>query len=80
MPCGGDFAGRRLSHNGRRTFFHLTDAARGVAENIYERRCFFTEQLSVAGVDPKIAEADARRIEHVICNESFSRLKEAADR
>ena len=60
-------------------YLHLTDIGREVAENIYERHCFFTEQLIAAGVDPKIAEADACRIEHVISNESFERLKEAAE-
>ena len=59
-------------------FLHLTDIGREVAEKIYERHCFFTEQLIAAGVDPKTAEADACRIERVISNESFARLKEAA--
>ena len=59
-------------------FLHLTDVGREVAEKIYERHCFFNEQLIAAGVDPRIAEADACRIEHIISNESFSRLKEAA--
>ena len=59
-------------------FLHLTDIGREVAEKIYERHCFFTEQLIAAGVDPKTAEADACRIEHIISGESFSRLKEAA--
>ena len=60
-------------------FLHLTDVGREVAEKIYERHCFFTEQLIIAaGVDPKTAEADACRIEHIISDESFSRLKEAA--
>ncbi|MBS7033084.1 MAG: hypothetical protein KH237_18570 [Clostridium sp.] len=35
-------------------------------------------QWTNAGVDPKTAEADACRIEHIISDESFSRLKEAA--
>ena len=56
---------------------HLTDVGREVAEKIYERHCFFTEQLITAGVDPKTAEADACRIEHIISDESFDRLKEA---
>ena len=56
-------------------FLHLTDIGREVAEKIYERHCFFTEQLIAAGVDPKTAEADACRIEHVISAESFERLK-----
>ena len=59
-------------------FLHLTDVGREVAEKIYERHCFFTEQLITAGVDPKTAEADACRIEHIISDESFSRLKDAA--
>ena len=59
-------------------FLHLTDVGREVAEKIYERHCFFTEQLITAGVDPKTAEADACRIEHIISDESFSRLKETA--
>ena len=59
-------------------FLHLTDVGREVAEKIYERQCFFTEQLIAAGVDPRTAEADACRIEHIISDESFSRLKEAA--
>ena len=60
-------------------FLHLTDVGREVAEKIYECHCFFTERLIIAaGVDPKTAEADACRIEHIISDESFSRLKEAA--
>ena len=59
-------------------FLHLTDIGREVAAKIYERHCFFTEQLIAAGVDPKTVEADACRLEHIISDESFSRLKEAA--
>ena len=46
-------------------FLHLTDVGREVAEKNYERHCFFTEQLIAAGVDPRTAEADACRIEHI---------------
>ena len=56
-------------------FLHLTDVGRETAEQIYEKHQFFTIQLIAAGVDPKIAEADACRIEHVISEESFQRLK-----
>ena len=59
-------------------FLQLTDVGREVAERIYERHCFFTEQLIAAGVDPKTAEADACRIEHIISDESFDQLKESA--
>ena len=58
-------------------FLHLTDVGREVAEQIYEKHRFFTERLIAAGVDPKTAEADACRIEHVISEESFRRLKAA---
>ena len=56
-------------------FLHLTDVGREVAEQIYEKHRFFTERLIAAGVDPKTAEADACRIEHVIIDESFQKLK-----
>ena len=60
-------------------FLHLTVIGREIAEKIYERHLFFMEQLIAAGVDPKTAEADACRIEHIISDESFDRLKEAAE-
>ena len=58
-------------------FLHLTDVGREVAEKIYERHCFFTEQLITAGVDPKTAEADACRIEHTISQDSFEKIRRA---
>ena len=58
-------------------FLHLTDVGREVAERIYERHCFFTEQLITAGVDPKTAEADACRIEHTISQDSFEKIRRA---
>lgn len=57
-------------------FLHLTEQGRIIAEKIYERHRFFTDRLIEAGVDPKTAEADACRIEHVISEETFRRLKE----
>ena len=60
-------------------FLHLTEVGREVAEQIYEKHRFFTQRLIAAGVDPKTAEADACRIEHVISEESFRRLKAAME-
>lgn len=57
-------------------FLHLTDAGREVAEKIYERHQFFTEQLVAAGVDQETAEQDACRIEHAISDDSFKKLRE----
>ena len=56
-------------------FLHLTDIGREVAEQIYEKHRFFTERLIAAGVAPETAERDACRIEHVISDESFQKLK-----
>ena len=58
-------------------FLHLTDVGREVAERIYERHCFFTEQLIAAGVDPKTAEADACLIEHTFSQDSFENIRRA---
>ena len=57
-------------------FLHLTEVGKEIAGKIYERHRFFTDRLMEAGVDPKTAEADACRIEHVISEETFRRLKE----
>ncbi|CVI64935.1 manganese transport regulator MntR [Clostridiales bacterium CHKCI001] len=56
-------------------FPHLTDEGQEVAEKIYERHCFFRELLIAMGVAPKTAEVEACRMEHVISEESFERLK-----
>lgn len=58
-------------------FLHLTDIGREVAEQIYEKHRFFTDRLIEAGVDPVTAEKDACRMEHVISQESFERLRDA---
>ena len=60
-------------------FLHLTDLGREVAEDTYEKHRFFTERLIAAGVDPATAERDACRIEHVISDESFQRLKATSE-
>lgn len=58
-------------------YLRLTDIGRETAEKIYERHCFFRDRLIQAGVAPQIAESDACKIEHVISEESFQKLKEA---
>ena len=60
-------------------FLHLTATGWEIAEKIYERHLFFTEQLVFMGVDRNIAEQDACRIEHVISDESFQKLKETLE-
>lgn len=58
-------------------FLHLTKLGREVAEQTYEKHCFFTDLLTEVGVDPKSAERDACRMEHVISQESFKHLRDA---
>lgn len=55
----------------------LTDLGREIAERTYEKHRFFTELLTSAGVDPALAEQDACRMEHMISQQSFERLRDA---
>ena len=55
---------------------HLTERGQSVAEKIYERHLFFTEQLLAAGVDRAVAEQDACQMEHAISDDAFQKLKE----
>ena len=60
-------------------FLHLTVIGREIAEKIYERHLFFTEQLVAAGVDLETAEQEACRMEHTISQRSFELLKGAVE-
>ena len=53
----------------------LTESGRKIAETIYERHTLLSEMLVDLGVDPKVAAADACRMEHVISPESFEAIK-----
>ena len=61
-------------------FLYLTSQGKVVAEKIYERHRFFTEELIEAGVDPRQAETDACKMEHVISDQSFPKLKEQKEK
>ena len=61
-------------------FLRLTDIGRDVAEKTYEKHCFFTRLLVDAGVEPKTAERDACRMEHVISESSFRHLMQIRDK
>ena len=56
-------------------YLHLTEAGNEVACKIYERHRTLTDMLTGMGVPKDTAESDACRIEHVISDESFDRLK-----
>ena len=55
---------------------HLTDAGRALAEQVYERHTLLTRFLTELGVDPDTAQQDACRIEHVLSQISFEKLRE----
>ena len=56
----------------------LTEQGQQIAKQIYEKHQFFTQQLLKVGVPEDIAARDACRLEHVISETSYRKLKEAA--
>ncbi|MBQ6510251.1 MAG: metal-dependent transcriptional regulator [Flexilinea sp.] len=55
----------------------LTPAGREIAERIYERHVVISQILMKIGVEETTAVKEACRIEHVISQDSFEKLKEA---
>ena len=53
----------------------LTEQGRQIAQQIYEKHQLFTKQLIEAGVPRDIAVQDACRLEHVISETSFNKLR-----
>ena len=60
-------------------YITLEDKGREVADRIYERHMILTKCLVSLGIDPQIAEEDACRIEHIISDETFRRIREYTD-
>ena len=60
----------------REGYLHLTETGKEIAVKIYERHCVLTSGLINLGVDPEQAEQDACRMEHVVSDESFQKLRE----
>ena len=56
-------------------FIALTEEGRRIAEKIYERHVVLTALLTEIGVDPQTAADDACRVEHVISDETFEKIK-----
>lgn len=57
-------------------YITLTDSGNELASKILERHHILTQLLTRIGVDEKIAAEDACKIEHVISDESFEKIKE----
>lgn len=56
----------------------LTEQGRAKAEAVYERHVMITGYFEkILGVDAEIAERDACRIEHIISDESYQKIKQA---
>ena len=56
-------------------FITLSQSGLSVAEKIFERHRIISDFLIKAGVDEKTATEDACKIEHVISDESFKKIK-----
>ena len=61
-------------------FISLTDKGMSIASAVYEKHTVLSRWLVSLGVDPKTAAEDACRMEHVISQESFTKLKEHAEK
>lgn len=59
-----------------RGILRLTSKGKERAEEIYEKHCFFYELLISAGVDDKLAQEEACKMEHDLSEESFQKLKQ----
>lgn len=57
----------------------LTPAGRRLAEQVYEKHCFFRNMLEQAGVGADSAAREACLIEHAVSDESFDKMKRAYD-
>lgn len=54
---------------------HLTETGRAYAEAVYEKHKMFTAFFTLLGVDAKVAEADACRVEHVLSEETCASIR-----
>ena len=57
-------------------YITLEDTGLDVAKTIYERHTLLTKMLCAIGVNKETASADACKMEHVISDETFERIKE----
>lgn len=57
-------------------YITLSETGREIAEKIYERHRIIRKALETIGVDYETADKDACRIEHVISDETFEKIKE----
>ncbi len=57
---------------------HLTDAGREIGKQIFNRhKVIMSYLIEVLHVTPEVAEEDACKMEHVLSDETFNKMKEA---
>ncbi|MBQ3305283.1 MAG: metal-dependent transcriptional regulator [Clostridia bacterium] len=61
-------------------YITLTDTGMEIAQRIYERHKVLTRMLTMIGVDEKIAEDDACKVEHDISVQTFTALKDQLEK
>lgn len=66
-----------INENGH---IELSKLGQNIADSIYEKHLFLSQLLMEIGVDKDIAIKDACRMEHIISEETFEKLKEHSKR
>lgn len=71
---------KRLRENGYITveshgLIQLTERGHAIANKIYERHILLTQYLIDLGVSAEVAEQDACKIEHILSQETFDRIR-----
>jgi Mn-dependent DtxR family transcriptional regulator len=61
-------------------FISLTDTGMEIAQRIYERHKVLTRVLTLIGVDDRIAQEDACKVEHDISVQTFTAIKEQLEK
>lgn len=56
-------------------FIELTEEGKKIATSIYEKHMFLRQFFINIGVDETVADEDACKVEHVISEESFEKMK-----
>lgn len=54
---------------------YLTEGGRSYASAVYEKHCIIRDFLVLIGVSPAVAESDACKMEHLVSEETFAKMK-----
>ena len=61
-------------------YISLTESGMEIAQRIYERHKVLTRMLKLIGVDDRIAQEDACKVEHDISVQTFTAIKEQLEK